>query len=157
MVSTHHATFVIFGGSNGQLLNDVWLFDCAAKQWLCLNQGSQQQQQAEFEPVARSKHASVAINGSMIIHGGTTGMFHESDMWLFIPATKSWIPCSFMNTSNGTAANNNSSMLNFSSNALGNINGGYNAASVPVPRDSHSLAIVNRYELWMFGGAGKGT
>jgi len=137
---------VVCGGSNsGQYLNDVWLFDAEGVNWTRVKIVSNPSD-GEAEPAPRSKHASVAFSkNAMLVHGGTTGLFRESDLWLFYFLPRSnysegkWIKLSIVNMH----AQSNS--VNGSSNFV-----------IPVPRDSHSISLVNN-ELWMFGGSGKGT
>jgi hypothetical protein len=148
---------IVYGGSNGNHLNDVWLFDALKLTWTNVNvisaqeellnelmSGSMKNQMLVDEtiPAARAKHSAIALShDTFIVHGGTTGLFRESDLWLFKIT--------------------NMSELDGEGN-FGNLQGEWIRldtpinAQIPVPRDSHTISLVSK-EIWLFGGSGKGT
>lgn len=141
---------LIYGGSNGQCLNDIWWLHLPTQRWKqviattprsCSSTSNQYASLNELLPVPRAKHAFVRVFGDhLLIHGGTTGLFREADMWLFR-----------VTTTNITLDNK---PLQGQWTRLETPQNAHN----PVARDSHTIVTSNGdKDLWLFGGSGKGT
>jgi hypothetical protein len=141
---------LLFGGSNGQYLNDIWYFHLPTMRWRSVtptvpvaNQKkgvmSSPGSSTDLLPVPRAKHACSRVFGDhLLIHGGTTGLFRESDTWLFRVTTS-------VNMNDEKPIYGEWIRMD-----------GLNAA--PIARDSHTVVSTNGdRDIWLFGGSGKGT
>jgi hypothetical protein len=150
-------SMLLFGGSNGQYLNDVWWFHLPTLRWrkviptLPASASSRKSgimsspsstSQNDMIPVPRAKHACTRVFGDhLLIHGGTTGLFREADTWLFRVTTSS------------SNMHEDRPLYGEWTRMDGLISG-----SSPIARDSHTVVASNSdRDLWLFGGSGKGT
>lgn len=81
-MEVYNTKMLVYGGSNGQLLNDIWEFDSNSVTWARI-----QIPKNSEEPNPRAKHGAVAYQNSLFIHGGISGAFRESDLWCFTYST----------------------------------------------------------------------
>jgi hypothetical protein len=82
-VEVFNSKMLVYGGSNGQVLNDIWEFDSESCTWARI-----QIPKNSDEPNARAKHGGVAYQNLLFIHGGISGAFRESDLWCLTYSTE---------------------------------------------------------------------
>ncbi len=77
----------LFGGRGPQPMNDLWLYDIAAKRW---------SESTASGPNARFGHNAVwdATRNKMVVFGGQAGSTFFDDVWEFDPAQGTWSPVS---------------------------------------------------------------
>lgn len=142
---------LVFGGlSMGHNLNDTWIFDTRTEKWkeiyipnenkpsksppkkTSINDNKNQ----DDIPIPRAKHAATIFDGRiMFISGGFSGLFRENDFWCLQIAEQ----------------NNNSGFVG----KWHRIDEPQSVNSLPIARDSHSIAFVGS-NLFLFGGSGTG-
>ncbi len=63
--------------------NNLYKYDNEIQAWIERIPG--------LSPPARANHAAAVVDGKMVIHGGTDGTNVLNDLWVYNPATKTWI------------------------------------------------------------------
>jgi hypothetical protein len=82
----HNSQMLVFGGSDGTYLNDLWAYRPASRTWVPLLPTG-------VSPPPRAWHVASwdSLHGQMLIFGGYSSLHSYNDLWAYRPASNIWI------------------------------------------------------------------